>query len=158
MIEYNVIVDDEGNRFWHLNGKLHRADGPAVEWTNGTRRWYLNGKKHREGAPAVEWGNGDREWYFDGERHREDGPAIEWGNGDRVWYLNGRRHREDGPAIELADGHRVGISTANCIAKMGLLVNGPLALVSGGSMTKKCLNPNTCITQALLLAKWGLTA
>jgi len=26
-----------------LNGKLHREDGPAIEFANGDKSWYLNG-------------------------------------------------------------------------------------------------------------------
>lgn len=27
------------------NGKLHRLDGPAVEYDNGNVLWYINGKQ-----------------------------------------------------------------------------------------------------------------
>ena len=30
---------------WFLNGKLHREDGPAIEWADGTKVWYLNGEE-----------------------------------------------------------------------------------------------------------------
>ena len=30
---------------WLLNGKLHREDGPAIEYANGTKEWYVDGKK-----------------------------------------------------------------------------------------------------------------
>ena len=40
-----VKVDTDGNKHWFLNGKLHREDGPAVEYADGTKEWYLNGKK-----------------------------------------------------------------------------------------------------------------
>ena len=40
--------DDEGNKGWYLNGKLHREDGPALEYADGSNSWYLNGKLHRE--------------------------------------------------------------------------------------------------------------
>jgi hypothetical protein len=30
---------------WTLNGKLHREDGPAVEWPNGQKEWYLHGEE-----------------------------------------------------------------------------------------------------------------
>ena len=43
MIEYTVKVDNNGDTFWYINGKLHREDGPAIEWGNGNRYWYLNG-------------------------------------------------------------------------------------------------------------------
>jgi len=45
MIEYTVKVRGSGTKFWSLNGKLHREDGPAGEYANGTKEWFLNGKK-----------------------------------------------------------------------------------------------------------------
>ena len=57
-----------GDKWWYLNGDLHREDDPAVEWTNGDKLWYLNGKRHREDGPACEWANGDKEWYLDDEK------------------------------------------------------------------------------------------
>jgi len=59
-------IDDNGSKSWYLNGKLHRTDGPAIEYESGDKVWYLNDK-----------------------RHREDGPAVEFSNGTKVWYLNG---------------------------------------------------------------------
>ena len=44
MIEYKVQVHDNGTKEWYLNGKLHREDGPAIEFVNGGLMWYLNGK------------------------------------------------------------------------------------------------------------------
>jgi len=41
-------VDGRGTKEWYLNGKLHRTDGPAIEWANGYKAWYLNGKKYTE--------------------------------------------------------------------------------------------------------------
>jgi beta-glucanase (GH16 family) len=35
-----------GSKFWELNGKIHRTDGPAVEYTDDTVRWYLDGAKY----------------------------------------------------------------------------------------------------------------
>ena len=62
MIEYTVRVYDNGNKYWYLNGKLHREDGPAYEGASGTKAWYLNGKLHREDGPAMEYANGDKYW------------------------------------------------------------------------------------------------
>jgi len=45
MIGYTVRVHENGTKCWYLNGKLHREDGPAVEYANGTRLWYLNGER-----------------------------------------------------------------------------------------------------------------
>ena len=53
MIEYTVKVYPNGDKFWWLNGKLHREDGPAYEGANGNKSWYLNGKLHREDGPAM---------------------------------------------------------------------------------------------------------
>ncbi len=55
----------------------------------GTKRWFLNHKLHREDGPAVEYANGSKSWWFHGKRHREDGPAIELTDGYKSWYLNG---------------------------------------------------------------------
>ena len=52
-----------GDKHWYLNGKLHREDGPAVEYANGDKVWYLNGKLHREDGPAREWVNGNKKWF-----------------------------------------------------------------------------------------------
>ena len=94
MIEYTVKVDVNGNRGWYLNGKLHREDGPAIEYANGSRSLWVNGERHREDGPAIEWGDGGRSWYLNGKLHREDGPAIERSNGDRSWWVDGERLTE----------------------------------------------------------------
>ena len=39
---------NEGIKQWWLNGKLHREDGPAIEWANGDKYWLLNGKYYAE--------------------------------------------------------------------------------------------------------------
>ena len=48
MIEYTVKVYESGSKFWSLNGKLHREDGPAVEYADGGKSWYLNDKRVTE--------------------------------------------------------------------------------------------------------------
>ena len=89
-IEQSIMKEDAyGNKRWYLNGKLHREDGPAIEYSNGDKYWYLNGKLHRVDGPAIEYVNGDKYWYLNGELHREDGPAIEYTNGNKSWFLNG---------------------------------------------------------------------
>jgi len=81
--EPEMVVSEYGNRWWYLDGKLHRKDGPAVEHYDGTKRWYLNGKRHREDGPAVEWANGDKFWFLNGKRVTEeevigkDNPCVE---------------------------------------------------------------------------------
>ena len=107
-------IDANGNKFWYLNNKRHREDGPAVEYSNGDKSWFLNGKLHREDGPAVEYVNGSKFWYLNGKLHREDiNPetgltchAVEYANGNKYWFLNNKYHREDGPACEWADDGR----------------------------------------------------
>ena len=48
MIEYKVQVYSNGYKFWCLNGKLHREDGPAIEYADGTKSWFLNDKYYTE--------------------------------------------------------------------------------------------------------------
>jgi hypothetical protein len=45
----------------YVNRKLHRVDGPAVEYVNVFKIWYVDGKRHRIDGPAVEWADGDKE-------------------------------------------------------------------------------------------------
>ena len=45
--------------------KLHRRDGPAVEWSDGEKWWYVDGKLHRLDGPAIEWPNGSKEWWVE---------------------------------------------------------------------------------------------
>jgi hypothetical protein len=71
MIEYTVKVYDNGSKFWFLDGKFHREDGPAIEYSNGGKYWYLNGKLHREDGPAIERSNGSKSWYLNGKKLTE---------------------------------------------------------------------------------------
>ena len=84
-------INSLGDKFWYLDGKLHREDGPAIELINGTKEWYLNDLLHREDGPACEYSSGDKEWWIDGYRHREDGPAVEWSNGYKEWRYKDKR-------------------------------------------------------------------
>jgi hypothetical protein len=71
-IKYEVEVFSNGTKYWRLNGKRHREDGPAVEYTNGNKFWYLNDKQHREDGPAVEWISGSKAWFLNGENLTEE--------------------------------------------------------------------------------------
>jgi len=60
-------ISDGGVKEWRLNGKRHRADGPAYIGGN-IQTWYLNGKRHRADGPA--YINGDyQEWCLNGENY-----------------------------------------------------------------------------------------
>ena len=71
-IKYSVKVFEDGSKIWrNKEGKLHREDGPAVEYTNGRTEYWINGKLHREDGPALERANGYKEYYLDGRRYSE---------------------------------------------------------------------------------------
>jgi hypothetical protein len=72
MIEYTVKVYPNGTKYWYLDGKVHREDGPAIEWANGTKFWFLNGKYHREDGPAIEFADGTKFWFLNGEELTEE--------------------------------------------------------------------------------------
>ena len=47
-VEYIDDPEDcriEESKQWYINGKRHRADGPAVEDVDGYKEWWINGKK-----------------------------------------------------------------------------------------------------------------
>ena len=71
MIKYEVEVSADGDKYWYLNGKIHREDGPAIEWADGDKWWYLKGKLHREDGPAMEFASGGKEWYLNGKQLTE---------------------------------------------------------------------------------------
>jgi hypothetical protein len=80
----------DGTKHWRLNGKHHRVDGPAIEYTDGGKFWWLNGEVHRVDGPACERANGSKEWYLNDNLHRVDGPAVEYADGRKRWYLNNK--------------------------------------------------------------------
>ena len=59
-------------KYWCLDEKFHREDGPAVEWFSGDTQWYLNGKLHREDGPAYENTYGDKEWFLNGKEYTKE--------------------------------------------------------------------------------------
>ncbi|NVM34058.1 MAG: hypothetical protein HWN81_00585 [Candidatus Lokiarchaeota archaeon] len=73
-----------------MEDKLHRLDGPAVEYSSGSKRWYVNGKLHRLDGPAIEYADSCKCWYVKGKRHRLDGPAVEFADGSKSWYIEGK--------------------------------------------------------------------
>jgi len=101
----NPEIDEDGNKFWCVNGKPHRIDGPAVEFANGNKYWYANGNLHRLDGPAVEGRYGTKEWWVNGERHRLDGPAIEYTSETKRWYVNGKEL--SGPLYLLKHGAKI---------------------------------------------------
>ena len=70
MEEYTVKVYSDRVE-WFQDGKLHRIDGPAIEWFDGDEHWFQKGKYHRIDGPAIEDANGYKCWYLQGKRVTE---------------------------------------------------------------------------------------
>lgn len=43
-LEYEVSKHKNGTKYWYLDGKLHRINGPAVIYSDGTVEYWVNGK------------------------------------------------------------------------------------------------------------------
>jgi len=43
-----------GNKFWYVNEKLHREDGPAIITSDGYQAWFINGNAISD-AEIIEW-------------------------------------------------------------------------------------------------------
>jgi len=84
-------IDHVKTKRWRLDGKLHRVDGPAVEWSDGDTAWYIHGQLHREDGPAIKWIDDFESWWFNGKRHRENGPAVVHADGSEEWWLYGEK-------------------------------------------------------------------
>ena len=69
--EHIFCIDEYGDKHWYLNGKLHRENGPAIEYSNGGKHWCLNGKYHRVDGPATEYANGGKRWWLNGKQYSE---------------------------------------------------------------------------------------
>jgi hypothetical protein len=67
-------------RFWHLNGELHRENGPTVEGINDFtyKAWYNHGKPHRIDGPAVIFTDGIKQYYLNGIWYPEITSDEEW--------------------------------------------------------------------------------
>ena len=88
-----VEIKNSGSIYEYLF--LNVDEESKIEYSNGNKFWKLNGKRHREDGPAIEWASGNKHWYLNGNLHRADGPAIECSDGSKSWYLNGKRYSEE---------------------------------------------------------------
>jgi len=71
-MKYNIQTDSSGTKRYYVNDKLHREDGPAIEYANGTKYWFKNGKLHRVDGPAIEWYNGCKAWMLNDKHYGLD--------------------------------------------------------------------------------------
>lgn len=50
---------------WYKNGKLHRDNKPAIEYTNGCKKWYKNGILYKEYGPYMIYDKFKKKWFID---------------------------------------------------------------------------------------------
>jgi len=64
------VVYDNGTKYWHNEaGDFHRdGDLPAIEYAEGDKWWCVNGNLHRLLGPAVIWPDGYKAWWVDGKK------------------------------------------------------------------------------------------
>ena len=91
---YVLIEPDGHTRYYDMQGKYHRDNGPAVSG-RGNTYWYRHGQLHREDGPAVIYADGTEMWYRNNEPHREDGPARTWDDGAVEYWIHGKRVNEE---------------------------------------------------------------
>ena len=75
--------------FYFDKEKLHRTNGPALEFVNGGEQWRVNGQLHRTDGPAAINLDGVKMWWLNGLLHRTDGPAVIYPEGGCGWWING---------------------------------------------------------------------
>jgi hypothetical protein len=85
-----TVVLDDGTKEWYRDGKLHRDDGPAIEYADGSKEWWHDDKLDRDDGPAIEQPNSIKKWYRNGNLHRDDGPAVENSDGSKEWWRAGK--------------------------------------------------------------------
>ena len=83
-MEYDIKISTNYNKRYYEKGtyKLHRTDGPAIEYNCGDKEWWVNDKLHRTDGPAREWVTGYKEWWINGERLSREKEMIlnKWWN------------------------------------------------------------------------------
>ena len=77
-------TDKDGNKWWSLNGKLHREDGPAIIRINGIKEYYIHNKRHRFDGPA--WissvSSFRNEWFINGKLVTDE--IIKWATENNI--------------------------------------------------------------------------
>jgi len=64
--DLNIMWPDHVAKTWRVGLKLHRTDGPAVEYPNGGKFYFQDDKRHRIDGPAKIYANGTVGWWLYG--------------------------------------------------------------------------------------------
>ena len=88
--DYEIAKNSWGDIVFRKHTYIHREDGPAIYRKDGTKEWHIKGKRHRLDGPAVVAPEKEEYWE-NGKQHRMMGPAIEdtTDRENHFWYLRG---------------------------------------------------------------------
>jgi uncharacterized protein YlzI (FlbEa/FlbD family) len=120
-----IVEYRDRTKEWYQDGKRHRLDGPAVEWSSEFESYYINGKcfltqkSWQEEVDKINKKslNKIKLIHSDGKIEEVDNDCkfnvlncftgvVECSNGSKYWYQNGKLHRLDGPAVEWSNGDK----------------------------------------------------
>ena len=90
-----LFIRFDGGKYWQLNHQIHRANGPAIVWSNTVNCfWY--GRQVTEfelmmlaAQPTAQLlisYDGSKFWFLNEQNHRANGPAVVWADGHCEWY------------------------------------------------------------------------
>jgi len=65
--QLNYIIEYNNRKEWYKNGKLHRLNGPAIEYKNGFKKWYRNGILYQECGPKMIYNKHHKKWFINRE-------------------------------------------------------------------------------------------
>ena len=83
-----MVIDDDGDTSYWVDGKLHRVDGAAIEHLNGDRSYWVNGVLHRTDGPAVEDIDGAVRYCIHGNQlTEEEFKEVTQSDEHLNWYL-----------------------------------------------------------------------
>ena len=65
-------MQQDGTKIWHTDGKVHRLDGPAIEYPDGSKFYFQDNKLNRTNGPALEYHDGHVGWHLNGIEYTFD--------------------------------------------------------------------------------------
>jgi hypothetical protein len=63
IIEYNDRIE------YHLNGRLHRDNGPAIIYNDGSEYWFQYDRLHNTNGPAIILPFGMKRYYINDKQY-----------------------------------------------------------------------------------------
>ena len=100
-----MTVAANGTKQWrNERGEYHRIDAPAFETVEGHKEWFIDNKLHRVDGPAIEYSfDGRKEYWIDGQHMREK----EFYKHPKCMPLITLRPETDWKALWKSSGHKI---------------------------------------------------